>query len=163
MSAFPGKRFTLVYFYSQDDSAPPAYHYYPNTIGQGDVVVCLRENQEPWDEFITLVFELLNSRSERRFAELYQKAKAGTISKGEFATNVLRAEFNAVRDTRDLVRGLELSKKDKSKAPYYSSFLGCPSDFESFLPYAKKTSPGRDPLRDYEAQYDALRKGITGD
>src|SRR5689334_21488411 len=62
--AFLGRTFTLYYFYSDTDSVARAYHFYPDAAA---VVVCVRENQEPWDELICILFELINSKSEEHF------------------------------------------------------------------------------------------------
>jgi hypothetical protein len=162
-AAFSGRTVGLYYFYSDNDAVPRAYHYYPNTIGQAAVVICVRENQEPWDELTSLVFELINSKSEKQFTELYERAKAGTVSRDEFGKAMLRLEFEAVKATRDLVRGFSLSPQEKQKSYYYTRFVDCPNDFDAFLSYTKKVSPKRDPIKDYESQYDALRKSISGD
>jgi hypothetical protein len=161
--AFSGRTVGLYYFYCDTDAAPRAYHFYPNTTGQAAVVICVRENQEPWDELITLVFELLNSKSEKQFGDLFERAKAGTVARDEFARATLRVEFEAIKATRDLVRGFGLSRKERQKSYYYNRFLDCPNDFDGFLSYTQKISASRDPIKDYEAQYDALRKSVSGD
>src|SRR6266404_4266178 len=118
--AFSGRTVGLYYFYSDTDAVPRAYHYYPNTVGQAAVVICVRENQEPWDELICLVFELLNSKSEKQFGGLFERARAGTITRDEFARAALRFEFEAVKTTREVVRGFPLSRKERQKSHYYN-------------------------------------------
>jgi len=92
-----------------------------------------------------------------------EKAKAGIISREQFPMAVLRLEFQTTKDTRDLVRGFNFSTKERRKSHYYSSFMECPNDFESFITYMKKMPGGRDRIKDYEAQYDALRRAVSGD
>ena len=161
--AFSGRSLGLFYFYCDTDATPRAYHFYPNTVGQAAVVICVRENQEPWDELITLVFELVNSKSEKQFGDLWERAKAGTMAKDKFAREVLRLEFEAVKATRDIARGLHLGSKERENSHYYNRFLDCPDSFNAFLSFTQKISGGRDAMKDYEAQYDALRKSVSGD
>ncbi len=158
VEAFSNRTYWVCYIYSDDDSEARAFHYYPNTIGLPDVVICLRENQEPMDEFITLLFEVLNSKGEKRFRELTDEARAGTVSKDQFVREVLRREFEATKSTRDSLLMLKLSEKEKSGSHYYPLFSECPSEFEGFLSYTRRTSRKRDVVKDYEAQYDSLRK-----
>jgi hypothetical protein len=66
-SAFSNKTVQLYYFYSDDESEARAYHYYPNTVGMPEVIVCVRENQSSLDEFITILFETLNTKQEAGF------------------------------------------------------------------------------------------------
>jgi hypothetical protein len=156
-SAFRTNSVQLVYFYSEDDSRPRAVHYYPHTVGQADVMLCIRENQEPWDEFISIVFELLNSKNENRFEVLFERAKAGSIGKTEFAMGVIRIEFDADIVTRDLLKGMKLSRREKARSYFYNRFLGCPDGFEDFLGYQRKVSPRRDLVKQYEAMYEGIR------
>jgi hypothetical protein len=162
-TAFSGRTVGLYYFYSDNDAVPRAYHYYPNTIGQSGVVICVRENQEPWDELISLLFELRNSKSEKQFGDILERARAGTVARDEFARAILRLEFEAVKATRDLVSSFSLTRKQKRESYYYSRFVDCPNDFDAFLSYTKKTSPRRDPIKEYESQYDAIRKSVSSD
>jgi hypothetical protein len=90
--------------------------------------------------------------------QLAQRTSAGTISSTEFATEVLRAEFEALKTTRDLLRDLKLSKKEKACSYFYPIIMPCPSDFQSFLSYTKRVSAPRDVMKEYETKYDALRK-----
>jgi hypothetical protein len=161
-SAFSGKTVGLYYFYDDTDATRKTYHFYPNTIGEAAVVICIRENQEPWDELIGLLFELLNSKSENHYWDLFEKARAGTIARDEFAMAMLRFEFEGAKATRDLVRDFHLTKKESQKSHEYGLFLNCPNDFEGFLAYTQKVSAGHDPIKEYEAQYDALRKAVSG-
>jgi hypothetical protein len=127
-----------------------------------EVVICVKENQKPWDEFITIVFEALNSKSESQFVALCEQAKTGSISRAEFAKEVMRNEFEAVKAMRGLIRNMKLTKKEASESWYYTHFMECPSEFEAFLSYTKKVSPKQDPIKEYEAKYDALRKPADG-
>ena len=161
-TAFSGRSVGLYYFYCDNESVERAYHFYPNTMNQPAVVICVRENQYPWDELFCLLFELSNSNAQQKFAEIYEQAKAGTMSREEFPKAVLRLEFEAIKGTRDLVRGLHLSRSEKRKSHYYKLFLDCPNDFDGFLSYTKKTSKDRDPVKDYLNQYDTLRKTVSG-
>jgi len=154
--AFAERTIQLYYFYSDDESAARASHYY-----QSDSVVgiVIRENQQPADEFICLVFEVLNSESQKLFQELMRKAESGAISRMDFAEEMLRVEFKAVQAIRDLLGTFRLSKREMSKSYHYKLFNETPKRFEDFLAYTKKISvPERDVLEEYKVKYDALRK-----
>jgi hypothetical protein len=123
-----------------------------------DVLICVRENQQPWDEFVCIVFELLNTRSRPQFEELLARAKTGTISRNEFPREIIRVEFErTVLPLRDLLVKMKLTRKEKAKSYFYPKSLGCPDDFEAFLSYQKKTAPQRDLTRQYQEEYDQLR------
>jgi hypothetical protein len=161
-AVFSNRTVSLCYFYSDDESKPRAFHYYPQIVGVSEVVICVRENQEPLDEFITILFEMLNSKNESRFGELFDRAKAGSILKADFANDMMRVEFEAVRATQDILNHLKLSRRWAAKTWYYRHFISCPREFEEFVSYTKKVSSNRDPIKEYEAQYDAARKLTDG-
>ena len=156
--AFTGRTVRLNYFYSDDEHEPRAFHLYPQTAGLPDVYICVRENQLPLDEFTSMLFEILNSKGEPRFEQLFKDAKAGTISRSEFARAILKVEFEAAKTTRDLLGRLELGKKDIAKSYYYGRYRELPDDFEGYLLYIKRVSPKMDAIGGYELQYDSLRK-----
>jgi hypothetical protein len=151
--AFATKAVRLYYFYSNDESLAKAIHYYP---GESKVVIAIRENQEPLDEFVCLLFETLNSEGEERFDDLCNKARTGNLSKPHFAEEILSTEFAAFTRTRDLLRKLRYTRREIAKSPNYRLLVGSPSRFEEFLPYLKRLAPKRDPLTEYELQYDTL-------
>jgi len=156
--AFSGRTVGLNYFYSDDEHEPKALHFYPHTAGLPEVLICVRENQLPLDEFTGVLFEILNSKGETRFAQLIEEAKAGTISRTEFARAILKVEFEADKTTRDLLGRLELGAKDKAKSYYYGRYRDLPDDFEGYLSFIKRASPKFDAIGRYELQYDSLRK-----
>jgi len=155
-AACTNKSVTVHYFYG--DSRPRAGHYYPDTIGEADAVLVIREDQQPWDEFMSIVYELQNASNGGRIEELIQRAKSDSISRAEFATEILRVEFESLKTTRALLRDLKLSKKEKAGSYFYPLIMPCPSDFQGFLSYTKRVSAPRDVVKEYEAKYDALRK-----
>lgn len=151
---FPGKRVQLYYFYTDDESKPRAFHSYPDATG---ISISIRENQHPWDEFITLLFEGINTKGEKQFGKLCQEAKAGAISRTDFAKGILRIEFEAMKTTRDLVAGLKPAEKEKAESHYYKKVVECPGSFDDFLSITKNGSSKRDVIKHYELQYDYLR------
>jgi hypothetical protein len=154
--AFSERTAVLYYFYSENESTPRAAHYYPS---DSEVGITIRENQQPADEFICLVFEVLNSESQKLFQELMRKAESGAISRSDFAQETLRVEFKAAQATRDLLGTFRLSKREISKSHNYKLVNGTPKTFEDFLAYTKKIcAPERDPFAEYERKYDSLRK-----
>ena len=157
-NSFSNKTVRLFYFYSDDGSEAKAFHYYPNTIGLPEVVLCVRENQSPLDEFITILFETLNSNGESSFAKLSQDAYYGTITREQFAMGILQYEFEATKNTRAALLTLEFGKKEINESYYYRKFAECPTNFDGFLSYSKKISPQREAFKEYELKYDSLRK-----
>jgi hypothetical protein len=157
-NAFSNRTVRLFYFYSDDDSEAPAFHFYPNTAGSPDVMLCICENQPPLDEFITTLFETLNSRNENAFENLFQDAYLGTKSREQFATEISRFEFEATKDTRSILLTLKFRKKEINESYYYRKFIECPTNFDGFLSYSRRVSPHRDAITEYELKYDSLRK-----
>jgi len=154
--AFAERTLQLYYFYSDDESVARASHDYPD---ESVVAIFIRENQQPLDEFISLIFEAQNSTSEKQFLKLFAKAKSGAISKNDFARDIVRLEFDATKRTRDLLEGIKLGRGEIKKSHYYKLCKDVPNDFEEFLLYSKRVSaPQRDIIKHYEAIYDSLRK-----
>jgi hypothetical protein len=147
----------LHYFYTEDESVPRAQHYYPSISGEADVVICVRENQQPWDEFTCITYEMLNSKNESRLEAVMEKAKAGSISKKDFARDILRIEFETDLAVRDILKGMKLTEKEKAESYFYKRLTECPTDFEESLAYARKVSPKRDAVKEYELKYDEIR------
>lgn len=156
--AFPNRTVRLYYFYSNNESEPRAFHYFPNAIGVADVVICVQENQSPLDQFICLLFEILNSTGESRFATLLNEAKAGNISRTEFAKGMVIIEFDATKKTREMLLKLRFNGKAAAESHYYGRFIECPTDFDAFIVYQKKARSRRNPIEEYEVKYDSLRK-----
>jgi hypothetical protein len=148
----------IFYFYSDNESEARSFHFYPNTTGFPDVMLCVRENQTPLDEFITVFFEIQNSKGENYFQNLEQEAYYGTISRERFAKEILQNEFQATTNVRSTLLSLRLPTNDIVNSDYYQSFKECPTNFEGFLKYSKKASPDRDVVKEYESKYDSLRK-----
>src|SRR5262245_13438390 len=92
--SFSNRTMMLYYFYSDDETQPRVFHKYPE---QSVVLVVVRENQEPCDEFICLIFEILNSQDEKSFKDLSEQAKSGAISKADFSSAAMRQEFLVVK------------------------------------------------------------------
>ena len=156
--SFSNRTVRLYYFYSEDEAEAKASHFYPNQAGGPDVVLAIQENQKTWDEYICLHFEIINCQGEKRFARILEKARDGTIGRTQFAREILKIEHDATKLTRDLILKFGLKKEDTFLSDYYRKFAECPDDFEESLAYARKASPKRNALKDYEASYDAFRK-----
>jgi hypothetical protein len=155
---FSNRTVGVYYFYSYDETKPRAYHYYPNVVSEPQVVICVRENQEPVDEYITLIFEMVNSTGEKRFAKLCDDARAGRVPKKEFAREILKIEFETIQGTRERVMALKIGGKETIESFCYKRYLECPNKFEDFLSAMEKDPGSPNPLKEYEAQYDAMRK-----
>jgi hypothetical protein len=153
--AFSNRTVFLYYFYTDDKSVARASHYYPN---ESSVGIAIQENQQPSDQCICLIFEMLNSEGEKRFYELTEEAQTGSISRADFARGMLRQEFQAVKKMQKLLRDFKLSKTEIAESHYYKAFIGCPNTFEAFLNYSTSAVSERDAIKDYEQEYDLLRE-----
>ena len=154
LEAFAGRTVQLVYFHTDDESIPRASHQFPT---ESSVVIFIRENQEPCDEYICLIYEVLNAEGDQRFAELAKQATAGTISRTNFVRGIMRQEFPAVKRLQGLLDSFKLSEPEKSASYFFSKIIRCPDDFESYVTYRP---PGvtRDQFKEYERLYDSLQK-----
>ena len=158
-TAFSNRTCGLFYFYSDTESEPRAYHYYPNSAGMPEVVICVRENQKAIDEFITVFFETVNSKNESGFAKIIQDARLGAITREQYAERILKLEFEATKAVRATLLTLKFQKEETDASYYYRKFIECPTtDFQNFLLYSKKVSPQRDAFKEYELKFDSLQK-----
>jgi hypothetical protein len=119
------------------------------------------ENQQPSDQFICLIYEMLNSEGDKQFVKLGQEAVAGTISRTNFAIGILRREFEAVERTKALLPYFKLSKVEMARSHYYRLYLDCPDTFEGFLSFSEHLWASGNYVSDrivyYEQQYDYLQ------
>jgi hypothetical protein len=92
---------------------------------------------------------------------LISQAKAGTISRADFAAETMKQEIVALNRTRDMLKSLQFTNREKSASQLYNHIKHTPDTYEEFLKYCKSQSPPLDCLIGYEQQYDALRKSIT--
>jgi hypothetical protein len=147
---------TLQICYTSSSNKAQAYHTYTDD----GVSITIRQNQPILDEYLCLVFEILNSENEHRFFKLMDKAERGTISREDFARQTLKVEFKAAKRAQSLIRKLTFRREDILGSYYYTRIVNCQDKFDDFLAAIEKeaeTSP-RDPLKFYEAEYDKLRK-----
>jgi hypothetical protein len=155
LEAFSNRTVQIFYFYTSDASAAKAAHYYPT---RSTVFMTICENQPVVDEFIMIVFESLNSEAEPAFLALFEKARSGEVSKAEFAREMIKIEFKAMKRTRDLLPTLKFSKSEKSKSGCYDKICNCPDNVEDFPAYVEKNSTRqRNAIKEYEDKYDLLR------
>ncbi len=157
--AFSNRTVKLLYFYSDNPNQRSAGHFYPNQIGMPDVIICVAEGSYPVDEFIGVLYETLNSEGKNHFQDLVEKARAGTVSRADFAKQVSRLEFDALLSTRELITHLGLSNRETRKSHLYRQFVDMPSDWEKYQSYLRSLYPANhSPIEEYESQYDLLPK-----
>lgn len=152
LKAFTNRELQLYYFYSEDEGIARAFHYYPQT---NAVVIVIRENQEPTDEFLCLLFEGLNSENEVRYQEICQDAQRKVISKSEFARQMIQVEFAALKQAQKIVEDLKLMDNEKNRSVMYKKIMNTPDRFEDFISNSK-TIAGRDLIKEYELKYESL-------
>jgi hypothetical protein len=110
------------------------------------------------DQFISLLFETLNSRGEKQFRNLFEDAYNGSISKDVFVNTIRRLEFAQTLNARALLLPLHFSKKEIKQSHDYKILMDCPLDYQGFLAYLKVVAPKRNMVEEYEDEYDELRK-----
>jgi hypothetical protein len=155
VSASAGKRLEIYYFYAVGGSSPKSNHHY---IGDLTTVgIFVQENQQPCDECICILFEILNSKREQKFLKLIGQAQAGTIKKEEFTKATMREEFEAVIETQELLLKWPPEEKARASCEDYEYFVNAPKRFEDFLAYCKKDSHGNY-QRGYEDLYEKIQK-----
>jgi hypothetical protein len=147
--AFTNRTVRLYYFYTGDESLPRAVH---NSLIGPSVVIWIREDQEPSDQFFCLLFETLNSEGDRRFGQLMEEAHSGKISRTEFAREMTRQEFQAAKRMKKLLPDCKFSKTEIAKSSSYSAAMKCPEDFKAYLDYSAGT------VRFFERAYDTYRE-----
>lgn len=104
-----------------------------------------------------ILFELLNSKGEKRFRELLDLAKSGGISKADFVRETQRQEFQAALAARNIIRTFDLKPEEMAESKSYSDFIKTPDDFEAFVERSRKVSQGGD-QKAYEDLYEKIRK-----
>lgn len=146
--AFSNRSVQLYYFYTDNESVPRSSHYYLN---ESLVMIGIRENQQPSDQYLLLIYEILNSEGEKRFNELKEEARSGNISRADFALGIIRQEYEAAKKIKKLLPDFKLSKAEIAESSDYEGFMTCPETFEAFL--KESTSA----VSNYERAYDSLR------
>lgn len=155
--AFTNRDVQIVYFYTKDASIPKFYHFY---LSDTSVIIACRGDVSPCDQFVGLLFEIINSRGESSFQSLFQQAEAGTISKTNFVRSILTEEFIALRSTQKQIGQLRITEKEIAESPTCKALIECPDNYNDFVTYIRRLdAPDRDPLKEYEEKYDLLRKG----
>ena len=152
--AFSNRSVHLFYMYSEDESISRASHYYEDASSVG---IVLRENQQPTDECICLIYEILNSEGEKRFKQLTEQAKSGTVTKEDFVKGILREEFPTEMKMQKIVGTFKLTKKEKKESYFYDQIIHEPSDFEAAIAYKKKAAHNQELIKFYEQEYANLR------
>lgn len=149
--AFAGKHVQLFYFYCGDTNTTPGFHFYR---GEGFVNIAVSEKEDPWDQYVVVLGETINSKHEKSFTKLFEEAQRGRLSRTEFPLKVLRLEHQTAMQTRGLIKELKLSEAELAGAALCRRLLNCPDDFDEFLAYVKSQENGRNPVLEYERVYD---------
>ena len=153
--AFSNRTVKLYYFYPATNSEPTAFHYYPNTTGLEDVFICVSESQKPIDQYISLLFEVINSKRATKLLKLWEDGCAGAISAETYATEVTRLEFESLKETRNLLSTLDIESPALAGSRERQKYGHLPEGFDDYLASVKKDSP--DTLRRYENQIDKMK------
>jgi len=150
-SVLVGKTARLYYFYDPYTNRPSAFHSYA---GANGVTIAVRENQSAWDQYLGLLFEIINSSNQPKFTRLALQAERGKLSRRDFPVQVLELEHQAVLRTRELVVGLGLASSEFVDSVLYKRLLNSPNRFDEFLAYVQQPENKRNPLLEYQQQYD---------
>lgn len=148
---------TVWYFYTTDKTRPTAAHY---PLGATSVSIVINADQTPMDEYVDLLFELINVRHADQFREVLAKAADSKIPKSEFPREILKIEFEAMQKTKELVRKLKFSPKDVEASDELKHLFKSADTFDAFYAELKmRAKDGKhDPIKDYETQFEAYEK-----
>jgi hypothetical protein len=156
-----GVRIDTFYFYTDDETVPTAHHNWALN-GSPQVAIYIRGGGQPVDEYLNFLFEVINTRGDKVFKELFQQAASNQISKSNFVRGVLLQEFQAAKAVQKLLTQLGLKPDEITISKCYDDFLNTPDDFDKFLSYAKDPArQGAEP--GYEELYDRLTSSIKSD
>jgi hypothetical protein len=122
----------------------------------GGAAIFIRGGRPVVDEYLDILFEVLNMSGDKRFKELYQQAKMGSISRTNFVTEMLREEFQTVKTLKHIVPTLGLSPDEIANSKAYKDLFNTPDEFEKFTSYIQRYSPGGIQQK-YERYYDNFR------
>lgn len=148
----------IYYFYTTDETVSKSHHRY---LGDSNVVgIFVRENQTPCDECISILFEAINVKGEKQFKALFDGASTGSISKDEFVRKLIRKEFDAVKETKKIIKAFDLAKTEIAQSQCYNYFSQCPDDFDGFSSYSKKISQNHYQL-EYERLYERIQQAAA--
>jgi len=143
----------VYYYYANEQCHLPTIHRYLD--GSAILGIFVQENQTPCDEGIDILFEVLNSKGEKRFTELWNKVESKAISKEDYVREMLREEFKAVVASKKLIMNFKLSEKEAGESRNYKWFMEGPSEFEKFLTYRNKAGLAQSDNY-YRQQYDMI-------
>jgi tetratricopeptide (TPR) repeat protein len=118
--------------------------------------IWLSKGEEPLDEYLSLVYELLNSSHEEKFRNVREQASAKKISRRDFIREFIKIEQEAHLKLKADLRKLALSDKDIASSRQYELQLKMPDTFEEFYLGCKNVSDDWSPARDYSQMYDSL-------
>ena len=154
---FSNRTLEIYYFYSDAKYRPDATHYYSSPT---NVVMTIRENQEPLDEFICFIYEAKNSLNQQRFEAIFEEARTGKITKNEYAYKFDRIEFEASLVTKELLAKLKFSKREISKSRKYKAMMETSNKYEDRLSNLRNGSPLHHTYRQLKISddYDLLRQ-----
>lgn len=120
--------------------------------------IVVRKNQHALDEYVSILFEMINSINEASFLKLARDAETGKVSRSEFSLRALEIEHSSVCQTRDLIARLAFAEQDIGDSELYYSFLESPNGFRDFVAYIQRTGSRIDAVQVYLDQYDANMK-----
>jgi hypothetical protein len=150
---FAHRSVQVYYFYTDDETAARAFHYCPTT---NAVVFCVRENQNQVDEFLCILFEMLNTKKDPEFRMLQNMVRLRGISRTNYARDMIKVEFATLQEEKTIINNLHFSNPEIAQSATYRHFMDSPSKFDDFLANSKKLA-NRDVVKQYEDQYDSLQ------
>jgi len=144
----------VTYFYTDDENTPRSSSYSAGP----NVSISIRENQEPCDEYLSLLFHVFKAQRGDRFKVLTDQAKSGDLSKDDFVKEALREQFHCIVKLRGLFDELQLTTKEKESSYCYREFGKYPKDFEEFFAGMELDRSRGNLLSLEEGWYETLRK-----
>jgi len=156
MASAGNRRISLFYFYEKEEnkSSPRAFHSYPTI---RTIHIMVRENQLPWDEYLSIAFELMNIRNQEAFSQLAAEALVGLLTKESYSLKSLELEFQAQKRLLEWFLPLKPKNDEEFKSESFNILNDSSDTFDLFLEKLKKSEAGRNVIEHTKKRYDIIR------
>lgn len=135
-----------------------AYAEHKPSVDRRYINIRVSPGLSPEDQVASMVYEAINAQNEKQFAEITEKAHAGSLTKTEFILEILRLEHKSLKKTRAFLSAQESYRDiDLSQTVFYSKMHGTPEEFDDFIQYLQRIKRDEyDVFKHYSDFYDFI-------
>ena len=109
------------------------------------------------DAFTCLLFELNNFMIDREYDKLRNSSPKQRTTREAFAERCVRCEFEALLETKALLKKHPLPVQDSNACPIYSTVVAHEEDFSAYKKWLMSLPSGEyDPYKFYGEEYDEV-------